>query len=245
MFIINNFSVSVDDKLIVKSFSASFESGSTYVLMGPNGSGKSTFVSALMLHPRYKVSVDLILFNKQDISNLPVHERARLGIYLIMQHPIEVPGVSLATLTRESFRALCPTLSLEEYQQRVDHALFLLALPKTFLERSVNEGCSGGEKKLIELFQMLVVRPSFVILDELDSGLDADALHRATHALQWYKKTFPQTIFLIISHYFNLIESLHPDYVFVMNKGIVADQGSAVPLLEKIKQQGYGWLDRV
>ncbi len=244
MIKITAFSVSVDETLIINSINVSFNSGQTYVLMGPNGSGKSSFVSALMDHPRYCVTGGTVLWNEQDITNIPVHERARLGMYFIMQYPIEVPGVSLATLTREAMRSVHPTFSLQDYQQRVDHALELLQLPKTFLERSVNEGCSGGEKKLVELFQMLVIRPAFIIFDELDSGLDADALQHVVRALQWYKKTFPQTIFLIISHYFHLIESLSPDHVLVMHKGSIAVQGS-LDIVASIRQHGYGWLDHV
>ncbi len=244
MIRIKKLTIAVEKKILVRDASFVLEHGKSYGLMGCNGSGKSTIAATLMAYPRYEVVQGAIEWVQEngtvDVTKLSVYERARLGMFLIMQYPVEIPGVSLATVTREAFRTLHPTKTMEEYHERVEEALTLLSFNRSFLERSVNEGLSGGEKKISELFQMLVLQPTFIIVDEIDSGLDAEALKRVIRAFHWYKEKHPHALFLIISHYPEFMKKVGMDQFFVMKEGTVVSDALLCVQKEVEKRQDTG-----
>src|SRR5579862_66136 len=176
--IIQNLTISLNDRVIVHKLSLVVEPGSLHVLMGPNGSGKSTLAAALMGHPRYAITGGSITINGADITALSPDKRARLGIFLAFQHPYELPGVSVFSLLKEAHQARTGALiDVQEFQKLVHEALDAVGLDRSFAGRSVNDGFSGGEKKKLETVQMLILQPELIILDEIDSGLDSDALN--------------------------------------------------------------------
>lgn len=238
MFIVSHLFVSVGSLCVVSDASLSLKAGQITVLMGPNGSGKSSLLQALAGHPSYVVTQGTITFNEKECTQWSSDKRAREGLFLSIQNPHALPGITVSTLLRESFRAINSTLSLREYDKRLSIALKILRLEDSFLARSVNEGFSGGEKKRCEVLQLLVLQPKVILLDEIDSGLDVDALKDIGKALNNYRNQYPETALLVVTHYQNILEYLSPDVVHVMHEGKIVFTGDKT-ILPRIEKDGY------
>lgn len=239
MLTIKNLSVSLDAKHLLSDISLEITSGALQVCMGANGSGKSSLAATIMGHPGYHVTDGSISFLGQDITTLAVDKRARLGLFLSLQQPYAIPGVMLSTLLRESFHAIHGAHSIDLYIDRLTQALRVLRMDGSFLQRPVHEGFSGGEKKKCEMLQLLVLQPKLAILDEVDSGLDIDALTLVAHALKAFRIVCPESSLLVISHYQRLLDVLSPDGVFVLDKGKLVATGGP-ELIAQIERDGYG-----
>lgn len=238
-FSINNLFITIDDQKIINDFSLRLEPGSVHALMGPNGSGKSSLANTLMGHPRYLVQHGCVTYKDNNILDLTPDKRAQLGIFLALQYPLEVPGLSLYTFLKESYMACSQHVrTVEEFKIKLDEYLALLALDAAFVQRNLNEGFSGGQKKRFEMLQMLLLQPSCVILDEIDSGLDVDALKVVAHAIAYARKNNPAMITLIITHYQRILNYVVPDFVHIVCNGSLVASGNKQLALD-IEQQGY------
>lgn len=234
---ISNLSVAVNNQTILKNVDLSLTQGSTLFLLGPNGSGKSSLTHAILGHPDYKVVEGSISIDGHNVLELPTHKRAQKGLFLAFQQPLSLPGVSLYELLLASYSAHNEKQkSHDEFEQRLNNALGLLGLEKSFTQRSVNDGMSGGEKKKAEMLQMLIIQPKVAILDEIDSGLDVDALKLIATTLSFLKNQ--GAAFLIITHYNNLLTHIHPDQVLVMKQGSIVAQGDS-SLAHTIQEKGF------
>ena len=235
---VQNLHVSVEGKEVIRGVDLTIRSGEVHVLMGPNGSGKTTLSLAIMGHPKYKITEGKILLDNEDITGLETYEKARRGIFLAFQNPIEIGGVKLSTLlTLEVNKVLGSSVKPEETISLVKSVAKSVGLSEAFLNRNVFEGFSGGEKKRTEIAQMILLRPKIALLDEPDSGVDVDGLKVISDAI---KKLLDEnkTGFLIITHYRRILEYVRPDYVHVMYRGkIVASGGEE--LSAKIDREGY------
>ena len=209
MLKIVNVDATVEDKKVLHNFNLDIEDGSIHVIMGPNGVGKSTLSRVIMGDNNYKVTNGKILFNGEDITNLTTDVRSRLGIFLAMQNPLEIDGVSNQDFLRTAMSShLERQVGLYEFIKQCEKASDELKMDKNLIHRSLNVGFSGGEKKKNEVLQMKLLKPSFVILDELDSGLDVDSLRIVAKNVANYKKENPNTSILIITHLSNILESI-------------------------------------
>ena len=238
MLTISHLSVSVGTIPVVLDASLCVEQGKVTALMGPNGSGKSSLLNAVAGHPSYTINEGTIIFGQKDITSWTPDKRAREGMFLSIQNPHALPGISVNTLLRESFRALNPGVSMRECERRLSIALKLLHLEDAFLARSVNEGFSGGEKKRCEVLQLLVLQPKVILLDEIDSGLDVDALKDIGKALSDYMQRHPETALLLVTHYQNILEYLSPHVVHVLHEGKIVFTGDRT-ILPQIQKDGY------
>ncbi|CAN5168728.1 Fe-S cluster assembly ATPase SufC [soil metagenome] len=237
---IQRLSVSKDQKPILNDLSISIEAGSVHALMGPNGSGKSTLAYTLLGHLECQINGGQIQYKDQNLSDMAIEQRAQKGIFLAFQHPIEIPGVSVFDFLREAYMALGKkSLSIQEFKELLNIKLEMVGLDHSFAYRPLNVGFSGGEKKRLEILQLLLFTPSLAILDEIDSGLDVDAIRLVGHGLQKAREQNPQMALIIISHYPNLFTHIIPDHVHVMAKGTIIQSGS-VELAHAIQQRGYG-----
>lgn len=237
--IINNLSVTFQDRILLKKVSLAIEPGSLHVLMGPNGSGKSTLAATLMGHPRYQITQGSITFDGVDITTLSADKRARLGIFLAFQQPYELPGVTVFAFLKEAYQARTgKIIDVAEFRTLLHQACACVGLDTSFESRSVNDGFSGGEKKKLEVVQMLMLQPELVILDEIDSGLDSDALNYVAHAIETLRLKNPRTAYLVITHYHRIFASLNPDRVHVLIDGVCVQSGSA-ELALAIERDGY------
>lgn len=239
---IKNLHVSVEGKEILKGVNLTMETGEFHVIMGPNGTGKSTLASTIMGHYKYQVTVGEILLDGEDVLKMPVDERSRKGLFLAMQYPSEIAGVTNADFIKSAIQARLDEgdrISIFKFIKSLDKACKELKMREDLPHRYVNEGFSGGEKKRNEILQMKMLKPKFAILDEIDSGLDVDALKIVGENVNQMKSN--EFGALIITHYERLLDYLSVDKVHVlMNGKIVADGG--LDLIEKIDQQGYDWL---
>ena len=236
---ISNLQVIVDQKIIIENLNLTIEPGLVHVLMGPNGSGKSTLAYALMGHPLYSIARGSICFKESDITTLAVDKRAQLGIFLAFQKPYEIPGVTVFNFLREAYLAITKKIvSAKEFQELLYTHMELLSIDVGFAHRPLNHGFSGGQKKQLELLQLLLLKPSFAILDEIDSGLDVDAIALVGKGLEVARKENPDLSLLIITHYPRLLKYIHPDFVHIMNNGRIQETGSA-SLVQHIEQCGY------
>lgn len=239
-FVIKNLEVSVENKTILTNVSLTINKGETHVIMGPNGAGKSTLTMSVLGHPDYKIgSKSVLKFNSKNVLLLNPEERAHLGIFVSFQSPVSISGVSLLAFLRTAHKALYPKkkIPLKIFKQELEKALHLVGLSKEFMHRSLNEGFSGGEKKRIEIVQMIILKPSFVILDEIDSGLDIDSLKiiaRVVNDLVHKNKIG----LLIITHYQRILYYLRPDFVHILKDGIIKKSGS-INLVKEIEESGY------
>ncbi len=232
--------VNAEDKKVVNGVSLRLETGKTYALMGPNGSGKSSLAHALMGHPRYKITRGKILLNGEDITYLPVHERARRGLFLSFQYPVEINGVTVANFLRTAFNSLHEKkLSVVDFHTLLKEKMRALHMESSFSKRYLNEGFSGGEKKKTEVLQMSVLEPKFAILDETDSGTDVDALKIIAQGVNAMKNG--KRCFLVITHYHRMLEYVIPDEVYVMHDGKIIKQGGKELALQ-IDKQGYDFI---
>jgi len=232
--------VSHDDQMILKGVNLTLPLGEVHALMGPNGAGKSTLGKVIAGDPNYKVEKGQILMDGEDITVLEPDERARKGLFLAFQYPVEVPGVSIANFLRLALKErLGRDVPVMEFYQRVQEALKTLEWDEEILSRYLNEGFSGGEKKRNEILQLLVLKPRYAILDETDSGLDIDALKIVARGVNSMRG--PEFSALVITHYQRLLNYIVPDVVHVMMDGRVVKTGGPELALE-LEKRGYDWL---
>lgn len=237
--IVQNFSVSIEERSIIKGVDLTIMPGQTHVIMGPNGSGKSSLVSAIGGHPDYLPSAGMLIVNGQDLTHATPDKRARAGIFLAGQYPPEIPGVSIFTFLKEAYSACTgEEPDVVEFNVILQYWATQLGIDAALLGRNLHEGFSGGEKKRLELLQMLVLRPNIAILDEIDSGLDVDALQLVTRALLLCRQRNPQFSALIITHYPHIVEHVAPDHVHVMVGGCLVASGD-VSVARVVDQSGY------
>lgn len=235
MLTLKNLTVAVADKIIIKDLNLKLEENKVYVLMGPNGSGKSTLALTLMGHPLYKIKSGKIFFNKKDITDLEPDKRANSGVFLSFQSPLTLSGVSVFSLLRTAIAGKKDPLTLKE---EIEKTAKSLKIKNDLMERSFNEGTSGGEKKKLELLQASILSPKFLMFDEIDTGVDVDALKTIAQFMEKNKKG---KTYLIITHYNRILKYVKPDKVLVMADGKVVKQGD-YRLAEKIEKSGYAKL---
>jgi Fe-S cluster assembly ATP-binding protein len=239
MLQVSNLCVAHNEQIILHDISFVVRPGSIHAVMGPNGSGKSTFAVTLMGHPQYAVQHGSIIYNGDDITALSPHLRAKKGIFLSFQHPFAIPGVTLVTMLKEAQQAITGiALDVFAFRERLYAAMDLLQIPHAFADRPINEGCSGGERKRLEMLQLLVLKPSLVILDEIDSGLDVDALQLVAKALMALRAENPAMSIIMITHYNRIVQHIAPDVVHILVDGRIAQSGDAT-LVDTIEQYGY------
>ncbi len=239
MFCIKHLSVSIDEKHILKNLSLDMAPGSIHAVMGPNGSGKSTLAQTIIGNPAYEVKSGSIIYEGQSVLKLSPHQRANLGIFLSFQQPPAIPGLRVFNLLKEMRQAVTKdTIDFVGFEKEIQEYLDLLSMNCSFLERSCNDGFSGGEKKRFELLQLLVAQPKIVILDEIDSGLDIDALKLVAHVIQKLQRNNPEIIVLIITHYKRILDYILPDRVHVLVDGTIRESSDA-SLVQLLEQKGY------
>ncbi|ROS30388.1 Fe-S cluster assembly ATPase SufC [Cellulomonas sp. PhB150] len=225
-------------KQILRGVDLTVRSGETHAIMGPNGSGKSTLAYSLAGHPKYTVTGGTVTLDGEDVLALSVDERARAGLFLAMQYPVEVPGVSVSNFLRTAKTAIDGEApALRTWVKDVRSAMDNLRMDPAFAERSVNEGFSGGEKKRHEILQMELLKPKFAILDETDSGLDVDALRIVSEGVNRVKEN-PDVGVLLITHYTRILRYITPDFVHVFVDGKVAEEGGP-ELADRLENEGY------
>jgi Fe-S cluster assembly ATP-binding protein len=238
-FVITNLFVSVEDKPVLKDISLSVDSGRVHVIMGPNGSGKSSLAHALMGHPGYPVTAGQVCLNGENICQIPMHERAKKGLFLSFQHPCEIPGVSVASFLKEAYVAVTGThISAVDFQKMLFERCAQLGIDFSFTARAVNVGFSGGEKKRLELLQLLMLRPVVAILDEIDSGLDIDSLKIVADGIALARRENPALSIILITHYQRILNYIVPDYVHVLCDGRIEQSGD-LSLAHQLEVRGY------
>ena len=245
MLKINNLHASIEDKQILRGVSLNIGPGEVHAIMGPNGSGKSTLSQVLAGREDYTVTEGSVEFLGQDLLAMPIEERARAGIFLAFQYPIEIPGVSNAYFMRAAVNAMrrqrgLPELDAMDFVKKAKAEMKLVGMRDEFLYRSVNEGFSGGEKKRNEVLQMTLLEPKLAILDETDSGLDIDALKVVADGVNRLRS--PERSMVVITHYQRLLDYIVPDYVHVLAGGRIVKSGDKSLALE-LEAKGYGWLE--
>lgn len=237
--LIKNLKVKIQDKEILKDFNLDIKNGSIHVLMGPNGVGKSTLSKVIMGDFNYKVISGDILCDGKSILSLTTDERAKLGIFLSFQNPIEVEGISNSEFLRSALNAkMGRPVSLYDFIVDMEQSFKDLKLDKDMMHRSINSNFSGGERKKNEILQMKMLKPKFLILDELDSGLDVDSLKVVCNNVNDYLKNNPDTSVLLITHYARILEFIKPQYVHVFVDGKIVESGD-ISLAEKVDKTGY------
>jgi Fe-S cluster assembly ATP-binding protein len=243
---IKNLNAGVEGKQILKGVSLVIRPGEVHAVMGPNGSGKSTLAAILAGREGYDVTAGEVLYNGQDLLDLDPEERAREGLFLAFQYPVEIPGVNSTVFLKAAFNEIrkhkgLPELDAMEFLALIEKKMKLLQLKGDLLKRSVNEGFSGGEKKRAEIFQMAILEPTLAILDETDSGLDIDALKIVSHGVNMLKR--PDNAQLVITHYQRLLNFIVPDFVHVLVDGVIVKTGGKELALE-LEAKGYDWVAR-
>ncbi len=234
---IEGLEVAVDDTPILKGVDLAIPQGEVHALMGPNGSGKSTLAYALAGHPRYEITGGSVLFDGEDLAEMGADERAQKGLFLAMQYPVEVPGVSVMNFLRTAVNASRgEEIPVREFAKLFKEKSALLQFDPSFADRYLNEGFSGGEKKRHEILQMALLEPRFAILDETDSGLDVDALRIVSEGVNAQRG--PDLGALIITHYTRILRYIQPDVVHVMFEGKIAQTGGP-ELAEHLEEKGY------
>ncbi len=235
---VEDLSVSVKDQPILQDIGLTMDAGETHVLMGPNGAGKSTLGFALMGHPGYSVTGGSITFDGEVLNDLSADKRAKAGMFLSFQNPIEVPGVSLSSFVRNALHEQTgQPVKLFAFQKKLAAAMELLSMDPAYADRDLNIGFSGGEKKKAEILQMLLLQPKLAILDETDSGLDVDAVRTVSQGVEAYQESKHGAL-LIITHSTRILEALHVDRVHILVKGRIVHTGDA-SLIEEINAHGF------
>ncbi|WP_070119479.1 Fe-S cluster assembly ATPase SufC [Bacillus marinisedimentorum] len=239
---IENLHVSIEGKEILKGVNLEIKGGEIHAVMGPNGTGKSTLASAVMGHPKYEVTEGTITFDGQDVLEMEVDERARVGMFLAMQYPSEIDGVTNADFLRSSINARRGEgneISLMKFVKTLDKKMDFLDMDPNMAQRYLNQGFSGGEKKRNEILQMMMLEPKIAILDEIDSGLDIDALKVVSNGVNEMRgEDFGC---LIITHYQRLLNYITPDKVHVMMQGRIVKSGGP-ELAQRLEEEGYDWI---
>jgi Fe-S cluster assembly ATP-binding protein len=245
MLSINNLHASVNDTPILHGIDLEVKAGEVHAIMGPNGSGKSTFANVLAGREQYRVTQGEVNYRGQDLLAMPPEDRARAGIFLAFQYPVEIPGVSniyflkAALNTIRRYRGL-DELDAMDFIALVKEKVEMVKMDEALIYRSVNEGFSGGEKKRNEIVQMMVLEPALAILDETDSGLDIDALKTVADGVNRLRSG--ERAFIVVTHYQRLLNYILPDYVHVLGNGHIVKSGGPELALE-LEQHGYGWLN--
>jgi Fe-S cluster assembly ATP-binding protein len=245
MLEVKGLKVRAEGKEILHGVDLSVKAGEVHAIMGPNGSGKSTFARALAGHPQYEVTSGQATYKSRDLLAMDPDERAREGVFMAFQYPVEIAGVNNAYFLKAALNARRKQQGLEELDAIEFMALIrekagLLDIDQGMLSRAVNEGFSGGEKKRNEIFQMAVLEPTLAILDETDSGLDIDALRVVSHGVNAMRR--PDRSFIVVTHYQRLLNYIVPDVVHVLNDGVIVRSGGKELALE-LEEKGYGWLE--
>lgn len=244
MLSIKNLHASIEDKAILKGLNLVVKPGEVHAIMGPNGSGKSTLASVLAGKDDYEITDGEVVFQGKDLLELAPEERAGEGVFLAFQYPVEIPGVSMTNFMRASVNAVRAhrgqeTLSAGQFLKLMKEKQELVKLDGKLTKRSVNEGFSGGEKKRNEIFQMSMLEPTLVLMDETDSGLDIDALRIVSEAVNTLRSE--NRSFIIITHYQRLLDYIVPDFVHVLSDGQIVKSGGK-ELAHELEEKGYDWL---
>ncbi|MEI3507620.1 MAG: Fe-S cluster assembly ATPase SufC [Bacilli bacterium] len=234
---IDNLTAKVNNKVILNDFNLEIKSGEIHAIMGPNGTGKSTLTKVIMGDPNYEIVKGDIYFNDTKINDLKVDERARLGIFLGMQMPMEIEGVSNADFLRTALRAKDENFKLFSFIKSLDKEVENLKMDPEMIHRGINEGFSGGERKKNEILQMHILKPKIVMLDEINSGLDVDSLKIVGNSVMDYFKEESPAV-LLVTHYQRLLDYIKPDFVHVMENGKIIKSGDA-SLVKIIEEEGY------
>jgi Fe-S cluster assembly ATP-binding protein len=245
MLDIKNLQVTAEGKQILKGIDLHVNAGEVHAIMGPNGSGKSTLARALAGHPQYEVTSGEATFDGKDLLDLDPDERAREGVFMAFQYPVEIAGVNNAYFLKAAVNAKrkhhgLPELDAMEFMQLIKEKSKLLDIDQNMLSRAVNEGFSGGEKKRNEIFQMALLEPRLAILDETDSGLDIDALKLVAAGVNAMRN--PNRAIIVVTHYQRLLDYIIPDYVHVLSGGRIVKSGGKELALE-LEKKGYGWIE--
>ena len=245
MLDVTNLHVTAEGKEILKGLDLHVNAGEVHAIMGPNGSGKSTLARALSGHPQYQVTEGAVLFEGRDLLTMDPDERARDGVFMAFQYPVEIAGVNNANFLKAALNAKRkhhgqPELDAMEFMTLVQEKSKLLEIDSSMLKRAVNEGFSGGEKKRNEIFHMALLEPKLAILDETDSGLDIDALKTVAEGVNAMRSPDRSTI--VVTHYQRLLNYIVPDFVHVLSGGRIVKSGGKELALE-LEAKGYGWID--
>lgn len=239
---IKNLQVSIEGKKILKGIDLELNTGEVHALMGPNGSGKSTLANVLMGHPAYEVTAGQVFLDDQDFLALKPHERSRLGVFLAFQYPVEITGITVGKFLKRVLEIRQPQdqrLGVTQYIKELRSAMDYLDMDQDFINRYLNQGFSGGEKKRMEILQMLMIQPSFAVLDETDSGLDIDALKIVARGVN--KLRGEGSGVLIITHYQRILNHIKPDRIHIMYQGRIVTSGGS-NLVEVLENRGYDWI---
>ena len=242
---IKDLRVKAEDKQILKGLNLSVNPGEVHAIMGPNGSGKSTLARALAGHPGYEVNGGSVTYDGNDLLALSPEERACEGVFMAFQYPVEIPGVNNAYFLKAALNAVrkhkgVQELDAVEFMQLIREKIKLLEMDQSMLNRAVNEGFSGGEKKRNEIFQMAVLEPRLAVLDETDSGLDIDALKIVANGVNALRNK--DRAIIVVTHYQRLLDYIVPDFVHVLSDGVIVRSGGKELALE-LEEKGYGWID--
>jgi len=245
MLEIKGLTAKVEDKDILQGIDLTVKAGEVHAIMGPNGSGKSTLARVLAGHPGYQVTGGQVLYNGVDLLEMAADERARKGVFMAFQYPVEIPGVNNAYFLKAALNARRKEQGLEEldaidFMTLVKTEAKRLQMDDSMLQRSVNEGFSGGEKKRNEIFHMAVLQPTLAVLDETDSGLDIDALRVVSDGVNALRS--PERAFIVVTHYQRLLDYIVPDHVHVLSEGRIVRSGGRELALE-LESKGYGWIE--
>ncbi len=239
---IKDLHANIGDREILKGLNLTIPKGEVHAIMGKNGSGKSTLAKVMAGHPSYEVTSGDVLLDGESLFGLEPDQRARAGLFLAFQYPMEIPGVTIANFIRAALQARLPEgeeLEAVEYYKSLYAHMDALKMPRTFTSRSVNDGFSGGEKKRCEVLQLAMLKPAYAVLDETDSGLDIDALKIVAEGVNTLRS--PDTGFLVITHYQRLLNYIQPDIVHVMIDGQIVHTGGK-ELALKLEEKGYDWV---
>ncbi|MBN8709990.1 MAG: Fe-S cluster assembly ATPase SufC [Verrucomicrobia bacterium 61-8] len=241
---IKDLHANIGDREILKGLNLTIPKGEVHAIMGKNGSGKSTLAKVMAGHPSYEVTSGDVLLDGESLFGLEPDQRARAGLFLAFQYPMEIPGVTIANFIRAALQARLPEgeeLEAVEYYKSLYAHMDALKMPRTFTSRSVNDGFSGGEKKRCEVLQLAMLKPAYAVLDETDSGLDIDALKIVAEGVNTLRS--PDTGFLVITHYQRLLNYIVPDVVHVMVDGRIVRSGGK-DLALKLEAEGYDWIEK-
>jgi Fe-S cluster assembly ATP-binding protein len=245
MLQIKNLQVKAEGKQILNGVDLHVKTGEVHAIMGPNGSGKSTLARIIAGHPEYEVTAGEILYEGRDLLDMDPDERAREGVFMAFQYPVEIAGVNNAYFLKAALNAKRkhhgqPELDAMEFMQLIEEKSALLDINQAMLRRSVNEGFSGGEKKRNEIFQMALLEPKLAVLDETDSGLDIDALKLVANGVNAMRG--PDRAIIVVTHYQRLLDYIVPDHVHVLSAGRIVKSGGKELALE-LEKKGYGWIE--
>lgn len=239
--IIKDLSAMVEGKQILNGVNLTVKGGEIHALMGPNGAGKSTLGNVLIGHPNYKITGGSIKLNGKELADKTPEERAKAGLFLAFQSPISVAGVKLGTFIRTAYKNVHPdeNIKITDFYNQMKTHMKNLGLDESFIQRAVNDGFSGGERKRVEILQMIMLKPRMVVLDEIDSGLDVDALKLVAAEIKEYYNE--DVGFLIITHYQRILKDIEPEFVHVLMNGKVVKDGDK-SLSLRIEDEGYDWI---